>query len=40
LRRLADLNNQASGASQLVTSAIIMRQPPTFDSGEITERFR
>lgn len=35
---LADINDDASGASQLVTRAIIMRQPPTFDSGEITEK--
>lgn len=33
---LADLNREASGASQRVTRAIIMRQPPSFDSGEIT----
>ena len=35
---LADLNKGASGASQCVTRAIIMRQPPSFDSGEITEK--
>jgi feruloyl-CoA synthase len=35
---LVDLNREASGASQRVTRAIIMRQPPSFDSGEITEK--
>jgi len=35
---LADLNKGVSGASQRVTRAIIMRQPPSFDSGEITEK--
>ena len=35
---LADLNREASGASQRVTRAIIMRQPPSFDLGEITEK--
>jgi feruloyl-CoA synthase len=35
---LVDLNREASGASQRVTRAIIMRQPPGFDSGEITEK--
>jgi feruloyl-CoA synthase len=35
---LADLNKEASGASQRVARAIIMRQPPSFDSGEITEK--
>ena len=35
---LAGLNEGASGASQRVTRAIIMRQPPSFDSGEITEK--
>ncbi len=35
---LADLNKGASGASQRVACAIIMRQPPSFDSGEITEK--
>ena len=35
---LVDLNREASGASQPVTRAIIMRQPPGFDSGEITEK--
>lgn len=35
---LVDLNRGASGASQRVTRAIIMRQPPSFDSGEITEK--
>ena len=27
-----------TGASQRVTRAIIMRQPPSFDLGEITEK--
>jgi feruloyl-CoA synthase len=35
---LADLNKGVSGASQRVPRAIIMRQPPSFDSGEITEK--
>ena len=35
---LADFNKGASGASQRVTRAIIMRQPPSFDLGEITEK--
>jgi feruloyl-CoA synthase len=35
---LADLNKEASGASQRVARAIIMRQPPSFDLGEITEK--
>jgi len=35
---LAEINKDVSGASQHVTRAIIMRQPPTFDSGEITEK--
>jgi feruloyl-CoA synthase len=35
---LSDLNEGVSGASQCVTRAIIMRQPPSFDSGEITEK--
>ena len=35
---LTDLNKEVSGASQRVTRAIIMRQPPSFDSGEITEK--
>jgi feruloyl-CoA synthase len=35
---LLGLNSEASGASQRVTRAIIMRQPPSFDSGEITEK--
>jgi feruloyl-CoA synthase len=35
---LVDLNKDATGASQRVTRAIIMRQPPNFDSGEITEK--
>ncbi len=35
---LADLNKEASGTSQRVTRAIIMRRPPSFDSGEITEK--
>ncbi|MBN8990030.1 MAG: AMP-binding protein [Rhizobiales bacterium] len=35
---LADLNKEASGASQRVTRAIVMRQPPSFDGGEITEK--
>jgi feruloyl-CoA synthase len=35
---LSGLNKEASGASQRVTRAIIMRQPPSFDSGEITEK--
>jgi feruloyl-CoA synthase len=35
---LIDLNRGASGASQRVTRAIIMRQPPSFDAGEITEK--
>jgi feruloyl-CoA synthase len=35
---LADLNKEVSGASQRVTRAIVMRQPPSFDSGEITEK--
>ncbi|CAN7695048.1 AMP-binding protein [Bradyrhizobium sp. LjRoot220] len=38
LAALADLNKGASGASQRVTRAIVMRQPPSFDSGEITEK--
>jgi feruloyl-CoA synthase len=38
LAALADLNNEASGASQRVTRAIVMRQPPSFDCGEITEK--
>lgn len=32
------LNSEALGPSQRVTRAIIMRQPPSFDSGEITEK--
>jgi len=35
---LADCNSQAWGASQRITRAIIMRQPPSFDLGEITEK--
>jgi len=35
---LLDLNKGASGASQRVARAIIMRQPPSFDLGEITEK--
>jgi feruloyl-CoA synthase len=35
---LADLNKDASGSSQRVTRAILMRQPPDFDAGEITEK--
>jgi feruloyl-CoA synthase len=35
---LADLNSEASGASQRVSRAIVMRQPPSFDCGEITEK--
>jgi feruloyl-CoA synthase len=35
---LADCNRQASGASQRITRAIIMREPPSFDLGEITEK--
>ena len=35
---LADINREATGASQCVARAIIMRQPPSFDLGEITEK--
>ncbi len=35
---LAEINKEASGASQRITRAIVMRQPPSFDSGEITEK--
>ena len=35
---LLRLNQGVSGASQCVARAIIMRQPPSFDSGEITEK--
>ncbi|MDB5578844.1 MAG: AMP-dependent synthetase and ligase [Bradyrhizobium sp.] len=35
---LAAINKETSGASRRVTRAIIMRQPPSFDSGEITEK--
>jgi feruloyl-CoA synthase len=35
---LADINRGVTGASQCVTRAIIMRQPPSFDLGEITEK--
>jgi feruloyl-CoA synthase len=35
---LAGLNKAASGGSQRITRAIIMRQPPSFDCGEITEK--
>ncbi len=35
---LADINRGATGTSQRVTRAIIMREPPSFDLGEITEK--
>ena len=35
---LAGINSEATGTSQRVTRAIIMRQPPSFDLGEITEK--
>jgi feruloyl-CoA synthase len=35
---LAPLNTEGSGASQRVARAIIMREPPSFDLGEITEK--
>ena len=35
---LADFNKEAAGASQRVARAIVMRQPPSFDLGEITEK--
>jgi feruloyl-CoA synthase len=35
---LTDINRDATGTSQRVARAIIMRQPPSFDLGEITEK--
>jgi feruloyl-CoA synthase len=35
---LSKLNEGATGASQRVMRAIILRQPPSFDLGEITEK--
>ena len=35
---LGAINEGVTGASQRIARAIILRQPPTFDSGEITEK--
>jgi feruloyl-CoA synthase len=35
---LGSINDGATGTSQRIVRAIVLRQPPTFDSGEITEK--
>lgn len=35
---LSEINKHISGASQVIGRAIVLNEPPTFDSGEITEK--